>query len=90
MGSSATPPNIGTLLFDPSYNMGQGWKIFKFKICLSRNLIGFSNSGKGLGLFNGIDAQIGLEIELHIEHIGRITRLLGDNLNDFLANFFVA
>jgi len=38
-----------------------------------------ADGGKGLGLLDGVDAEVGLEVEIQLQHLGGITGLLGDD-----------
>ena len=39
--------------------------------------VGLADRGEHLGLLDGVDAEIGLEVEIHVEQLGRIAGLLG-------------
>jgi hypothetical protein len=45
-----------------------------------------ADGGEQLGLLHGVDAEIGLEVEVEGEHVPRIARLLGDEGEDALLD----
>ena len=57
--------------------MCQGWIIAQLPVLVARNLVSLADGGKDLRLLNCVDAQIGFEIKIQIEHVNRITGFLG-------------
>ena len=47
-------------------------------VLIARNAVSLANRRKDLRLLNGVDAQVGFQIEIQIEHVNRIAGLLGD------------
>ena len=54
----------------------------KLEIVLALDIVRLAHCSKGLGLLDGVDPEVGLEIELEVEHVGGISRLLGDDRQD--------
>ena len=42
-------------------------------------------AANSLGLLDGVDAEVGLEVEVEVEHVGRVAGLLGDERQHALA-----
>ncbi len=53
--------------------------VAQFQIIAARNVELAANRREGLGLLDRIYTQIGFQIEIEIEHVRRIARLLGDD-----------
>ena len=62
--------------------MRQRWEIAQLEIVLARDIIGSAYGGKHFRLLHRIDAQIRFQIKIEVEHIRRIARLLGNDLQD--------
>ena len=64
----------------------QGRELPQLEIVLARDVVGLAHRGKGLGLLDRVDAEVGLEVELEVEHVGRIPGLLGDDRQHLVRN----
>jgi hypothetical protein len=64
----------------------EGWEFSQLELIVAGNVVGLTHRGKGLGLLDGVDPEIGFEIELQIEHVGRVSGLLGDDGQDLLGH----
>ncbi len=63
--------------------MGQGWEFAQLEILIARYVICRSNGGEHLCLFDGVDAEVRFEIEIQVQHVFGIARLLGHDLQNF-------
>ena len=66
--------------------MGQRREIAELHVGIARDAVCFPDGGKHLRLLDGIDTQVGFEVEIGIEHFFRIPGLFGHNRQDFLAD----
>ena len=51
----------------------------KLEIVLALDIVRLADCGKGLGLLDGVDPEVGLEVELEVQHVRRIPGLLRDD-----------
>ena len=66
--------------------MCEGREFSQLELIVAGNVVRLSHRGKGLGLLDGVDPEVGLEIELQIEHVGRVSGLLGDDGEDLFGH----
>ena len=62
--------------------MGQRRVIAQFDLIVTSNAVGFADRRHDLRLLHRIDAEIGFEIEVQIEHVDGIAGLLGYQRQD--------
>ena len=60
--------------------MGQGRVVAQLQRVVALDPVGLADRGEDLGLLDRVDPQVGLEVEVHVEQVGRIAGLLGDDL----------
>ena len=70
-------------------DMRQRRVVAQFEVLIEWNVVEFANRGDHLRLLHGIDAEVGFEIQVQIEHVLGIAGLLGDNLQYFLLDRFI-
>ncbi len=63
---------------------GERGVIAQFDGVVADDAIGLTDGGHDLGLFHGVDAEVGFEIEIQIEHVYGISCLLGYESQDTL------
>ncbi len=51
------------------------------------NVIRLTNAGEDLGLLDGVDAEVGLQIEVERQHVRRVARLFGDQCQHALLHW---
>ena len=71
-------------IVDEPDHVGQRREVAQLQVVVARNAVGLADRGKHLRLLYGIDAQIGFEIQIEVEHIHRIAGFLGDQREDAL------
>ena len=71
---------------DKGDDLGQGVIVAQLDVIAARDVIGLADGGKDLGLLDGVDAQVGLEVEVEVEHIGRVAGLFADQGQDALGD----
>ena len=59
--------------------MLQSGKVAQLEGIVARNVVGRTDGGEHFRLFDRVDAEIGLEIQVRIQHVRRIACLLGDD-----------
>ena len=65
----------------------QGWEVAQFEIFIAWDVVGCANGGEHLRLLHGVDAEIGFEIEIQIEHVFGIAGFSGYDIeNLFLGS----
>ena len=62
----------------------EGREVAELEALLALDAVGLAHRGEGLGLLHGVDTEVGLEVEVHLEHVRRVAGLLGDDLEDLL------
>ena len=60
----------------------QGWVVAQVDAFLDRNGERFTHGGEGFGLLHRVDAQIGFQIQLHVQHVFRVAGFGGDEGED--------
>ena len=56
--------------------MCQGRIIAELATFIARNAVDLANRGEQFRLLHGVDAEVGLEIEVQVQHVLRIASLL--------------
>ena len=59
-------------------------ELAELEVFITRDVVVSTNSREHLGLLDRIDAEVGLEVEIQVEHVGRIVGRLGHNSNHHL------
>ena len=75
---------IGTPITHEADDVRQRRKFAQFEVLVARNAVVLTNCCKHLGLLDRVDAEVGLEIQIEIQHVGRIVGLFGDYADHFL------
>ena len=66
--------------------MSQGGIIAQLEVFSAWDIEGFAQGQEGLGLFDGIDAQVGFQIQVRLEHVHRVAGFFRDNLQDLVID----
>ena len=53
---------------------------------VARDPVGLADRGEHLGLLDRVDPEVGLEVEVQVEQVGRVAGLLGDDREDALGD----
>ena len=67
---------------DEADDVAQGREVAEPQALDPRNGPLLAHGGEGLGLLHGVDAEVGLEVEVEVQQVGRIAGLLGDDRDD--------
>jgi hypothetical protein len=57
-------------------DMGQSGIIAQLDVLVARDAVGPADGGEQLGLLDGVDAEIGFQIQFQVQHFFRVTSLL--------------
>ena len=56
--------------------MGQCGIVAQFAILIARNVIDLADGSEHFRLFDSVDAEVGFEIEIQVQHVFRVAGLL--------------
>ena len=73
---------VGPAVEDESDDVGEGRVVAQLAIVVARDSPLLAHRGEELGLLDRVDAEVRLEVELRVEHLRRVARLLGDDRKD--------
>ena len=68
----------GSAFADEADDVVEGRVVAQLERVVALDPVGLADGGEHLGLLDGVDPQVGLEIEVHVEQILGIARLLRD------------
>ena len=71
-------------LVDELHHVGERREIAELQVLLPLDPVGISHRGEDLGLLDGVDPEVRLEVEVHLQHVLGVAGLLGDDLQDRL------
>ncbi len=74
----------GGAVADEADDGGEGGVVAQGEVVVAFDVVFLADGGEGFGLFDGVDAQVGFEVEFEVEHLGRIAGLFGDDGEDLL------
>ncbi len=74
------------MVVDELHGLGERREVLQLEIRVALDAVGRAHGGEELGLLDGVDAEVGLEVEVHGEHLARITGLLGDQREHAVAH----
>ena len=58
-------------------------ELAQLQVLIALDAVGGADRREHFGLLDGIDTEVGLEVQVHLQHVRRITGLLGHQLDDF-------
>ena len=70
--------------------MVEGRVVAQLERVVALDPVGLADRGEDLGLLDGVDPEVGLEVEVHVEQVGRIAGLLGDDRQHPLLDLVAA
>ena len=70
------------MVVDEADDVREGWKVTQLEIRLAGDIVGLAHRGKDFGLLDGVDAEVGFEVEIEVKHVDGITSLFGDEAQD--------
>ena len=62
--------------------MGEGGVVAEFELVVAFDAVVLADGGEHFGLFDGVDAEVGFEVEVEGEHVGGVAGLVGDQGED--------
>ena len=71
---------------DKADDLGQRVIVAQLEVVAARDVICLADGGKYLGLLDRVDAQVGLDVQLEVEHVGRVAGLFADDGQDLLSD----
>ena len=72
----------GGAVFDEADDVAQGGVVAQAEVVVAGDAVALADGGEHLGLFDGVDAEVGFEVEVGVEHVGGVAGLGGDDLQD--------
>ena len=75
-GGAAHAAKIGTLLIHEPDHVRQSRVVAQLAVLVARNVVDLADGGEHLRLFDGVNPEVGFEIEIQIQHVFRIAGLL--------------
>ncbi|OQC41260.1 MAG: hypothetical protein BWX64_01026 [Acidobacteria bacterium ADurb.Bin051] len=81
---------VGTALVDEADRVGEGREVAELEVRIAFDPVPLADSGEELGLLDRVDAEVGLHVEIEVEHLGRVAGLLRDERQDGGGDLVVA
>ena len=70
------------LVADPADDVGQGGEVAQLQVLVAFDVEPVADGGEHLGLLDGVDAEVGLEVEVQVEQLGGVAGHLGHDGHD--------
>ena len=67
---------------DEADDVGEGGVVAEFELVVAFDAVVLADGGEHFGLFDGVDAEVGFEVEVEGEHVGGVAGLVGDQGED--------
>ena len=64
---------------DPGEDVGEGGEVAQFDRVVAGDAVMLADGGEDLGLFDGVHAEVGFQVEVDVEQVGWIPGLFGDD-----------
>ena len=77
-------------LVDKADDLGQRVIVAQLEVVAARDVVRLADGGKDLGLLDRVDAQVGLHVQLDVEHVGRVAGLFADDGQNLLSDGILA
>ncbi len=61
-------------------DVGERRVVAEFEVVVAGDVVGLADAGEDFGLLDGVDAEVGFEVEFGVEQVGGVAGLLGDDL----------
>ncbi len=81
---------VGPLLVHKADHVRQRGIVAQLAVLVARNVVDLANSGEHLRLLDGVDAEVGFEVEIEVEHVLRIAGLLDHQRQDAVLHRLVS
>ena len=62
---------------DEGDDVGEGGVVAELELVVAFDAEAFADLGEDLGLLDGVDAEVGFEVEVEVEHVGGVAGLVG-------------
>ncbi len=72
----------GGVVADELGDVVEGGVVAEFEVVVAGDVLGFADGGEDFGLLDGVDAQVGFEVEVGVQEVGGVAGLLGDDGQD--------
>ena len=86
VGVGARPGQVGPLLVHEADDVRQCRIVAQLAVFIARDVVDLADGGEHFCLLDGVDAEIGFEIEIEIEHVVGIAGLLDHQRQDALLH----
>ena len=60
-------------------DMVEGWVVAQLERVVALDPVRLSNLGEQFGLLDRVDPEVGLQVEVHVQEVGRVASLLSDD-----------
>ena len=67
---------------DEADDVVEGGVVAEFELVVAGDVVRVADGGEQFGLLHRVDAEVGFEVEIEVEHLGRVAGLCGDELED--------
>ena len=67
---------------DPADDVGEGGEVAQFEGVVAGHTVVAADGGEDFGLLDGVDAEVGFQVEVDVEQVGRIAGEFGDDADD--------
>ena len=81
-GSDRSAGCVTELAADPAGDVVQGGELAQLEGVVALEVPAGAHGGEDLGLLDGVDAEVGLEVEVGVEQVGGVAGHLGDDAGD--------
>ena len=75
---------VGAIFENETDDVLERGVVAQFTVLVARDAVSLADGGEHLGLFDGVDAEIGFEIEIQVQHVARVAGLLDHHLQNLL------
>ncbi len=62
--------------------MAEGGEVAELEVVVAFELVVLADGGEDFGLFDGVDAEVGFEVEVGVQQVGGVAGHLGDDRGD--------
>ncbi len=67
---------------DPGGDVAEGGEVAELEVVVAFELVVLADGGEDFGLFDGVDAEVGFEVEVGVQQVGGVAGHLGDDRGD--------
>ena len=67
---------------DEADDVVEGGVVAEFELVVAGDVVGLADGGEQFGLLHRVDAEVGFEVEIEVEHLGWVAGLFGDEGQD--------